>query len=227
MLRRRPKCLADSTEEVDDAREHSSSAEASDAEGVGEETDSQANSDGVDSGDPDENVEAPAPAEEQDDSPPEGAAHSSGPAAQEPTKIPEYRYSRRQVRLCQTPEVCCLLPLEATMAHLVKTYAGLNYETDFITNKALRDISELNNTEEYTACADQFVSRATAGLYSVSVAWVEIDDDSRKSVVQVRVLKTGRGNQPFAYSWIGLTQETYRRMLDGLCPTTPPRTLPP
>eukprot|EP00965_Chrysotila_dentata_P024754 820763-Pleurochrysis_carterae.AAC.1 len=26
---------------------------------------------------------------------------------------------------------------------------------------------------------------------------------------------------------MGLTQETYRRMLDSLCPTTPPRTLPP
>eukprot|EP00965_Chrysotila_dentata_P153029 5057472-Pleurochrysis_carterae.AAC.1 len=103
----------------------------------------------------------------------------------------------------------------------------MNYETDFITDKALRDIAGLDNPEEYTACADQLVSRVTAGLHSVSVTWIEIDDDGRKSVMQVRELKTGRGDQPFAYSWIGLTQETCRRMFDGLCPTAPPRTLPP
>eukprot|EP00965_Chrysotila_dentata_P059988 1989696-Pleurochrysis_carterae.AAC.1 len=83
----------------------------------------------------------------------------------------------------------------------------------------------MDNTEEYTARADQLISLVT-GLYSESVAWVEIDDDGRKSVVQVRVLKCGHGKQPFAYPWLGLTRATYRRMTDALCPTTPPRTLP-
>eukprot|EP00965_Chrysotila_dentata_P046145 1534193-Pleurochrysis_carterae.AAC.2 len=77
---------------------------------------------------------------------------------------------------------------EATTAHPVTTYVGLRYEADFITDKALRKISGLHNTEEYTARADQLTSRAT-GLFSESVAWVEIDDDGRKSVVQVGVLK--------------------------------------
>eukprot|EP00965_Chrysotila_dentata_P114910 3797916-Pleurochrysis_carterae.AAC.1 len=70
------------------------------------------------------------------------------------------------------------------MAHPVKTYAGMNYETNFITDKALRDIAGLDNPEEYTACVYQLFSRVTAGLHTVSVAWVEIDDDGRKSVVQ-------------------------------------------
>eukprot|EP00965_Chrysotila_dentata_P069239 2288193-Pleurochrysis_carterae.AAC.1 len=58
-------------------------------------------------------------------------------------------------------------------------------------------------------------------------AWVEIDDNGRKSVVQVRVLRCVDGKQPFAYPWLELTWETYRRMTDGLCPTTPPMILPP
>eukprot|EP00965_Chrysotila_dentata_P174971 5776458-Pleurochrysis_carterae.AAC.1 len=57
------------------------------------------------------------------------------------------------------------------------------HEADFITDKALREISGMYNPEEYTARADQLTSRAT-GLYSESVAWVEIDDDDRKQVVQ-------------------------------------------
>eukprot|EP00965_Chrysotila_dentata_P070890 2343130-Pleurochrysis_carterae.AAC.1 len=69
----------------------------------------------------------------------------------------------------------------------------------------------MDNPEEYTARADQLSSRTT-GLYSESVAWVEIDDDGRKSVVQVRVLKTGHGTQPFASPWLGLTQATYRSL---------------
>eukprot|EP00965_Chrysotila_dentata_P156369 5165752-Pleurochrysis_carterae.AAC.1 len=67
------------------------------------------------------------------------------------------------------------------MAHPVKIYTGLNYEADFITDKALREISRMDNPEEYTASADQLYSRAI-GLYSDSVVWVEIDDDDRKSV---------------------------------------------
>eukprot|EP00965_Chrysotila_dentata_P077257 2550821-Pleurochrysis_carterae.AAC.1 len=69
-------------------------------------------------------------------------------------------------------------------------------------------ICGLDNTEEYTASADQITSRVT-GLLSESVAWVEIDDNGRKSVVQVRVLKCGDGRQPFAYAWLGLTWATY------------------
>eukprot|EP00965_Chrysotila_dentata_P093776 3099628-Pleurochrysis_carterae.AAC.1 len=87
-------------------------------------------------------------------------------------------------------------------------------------------ITGLDNAEEYTASADQITSRAT-GLLSESVAWVEIDDDGRKSVMQVRVLKCRDGRQPFAFSWLGLTWETYQRMTGGLCPTTPPMILPP
>eukprot|EP00965_Chrysotila_dentata_P098322 3250767-Pleurochrysis_carterae.AAC.1 len=94
------------------------------------------------------------------------------------------------------------------MAHPLKTYVGLNYETDFITDLALQMISELDNTEEYTARADQLISRVT-GLFSESVAWVEIDDNGRKSVVQVRVLKCGHGRQSFWYPWLGLTRATY------------------
>eukprot|EP00965_Chrysotila_dentata_P163520 5399228-Pleurochrysis_carterae.AAC.1 len=67
------------------------------------------------------------------------------------------------------------------MARPVKIYAGLNYEADFITDKALREISKMDNPEEYTASADQLYSRVI-GLYSNSVVWVEIDDDGRKSV---------------------------------------------
>eukprot|EP00965_Chrysotila_dentata_P145693 4812762-Pleurochrysis_carterae.AAC.1 len=106
----------------------------------------------------------------------------------------DYQYSKRQVRFYQTPEVCCLLPPEATMVRPLKTYVGLNYETDFITDLGLQMISGLDITEEYTARADQLLSRAT-GLYSEAVAWVEIDDNGRKSVVQVRVLKNGHGRQ--------------------------------
>eukprot|EP00965_Chrysotila_dentata_P142504 4710771-Pleurochrysis_carterae.AAC.1 len=65
----------------------------------------------------------------------------------------------------------------------MRIYTGLHYEADFITDKALREISGMDNPEEYTAKADQLFSRAT-GLYSESVVWVEIDDDGRKSVVQ-------------------------------------------
>eukprot|EP00965_Chrysotila_dentata_P046933 1557995-Pleurochrysis_carterae.AAC.1 len=76
------------------------------------------------------------------------------------------------------------------MARLVKGYAGPHYKTDFITDRALQEISGFDRTEEYTACADMFTSYATAELHSKHVAWIEIDHDGRKSVVQVRVLKT-------------------------------------
>eukprot|EP00965_Chrysotila_dentata_P112585 3720895-Pleurochrysis_carterae.AAC.1 len=89
---------------ADDAMEHSSSAEASDAGGGGEKNDSRANSDSLDCGNPGENAEAPTPVDGQDDSLPEDAAQPSGPAVQESTEEPDYKYSRRQVRLCQTPE---------------------------------------------------------------------------------------------------------------------------
>eukprot|EP00965_Chrysotila_dentata_P157179 5192888-Pleurochrysis_carterae.AAC.1 len=69
----------------------------------------------------------------------------------------------------------------------------------------------MDNPEQYTANADQLYSRVT-GLYSYSVVWVEIDNDDRKSVVQARVLETGRGTIAFAFSWLGLTQATYRRL---------------
>eukprot|EP00965_Chrysotila_dentata_P122342 4044095-Pleurochrysis_carterae.AAC.1 len=84
--------------------EHSSSAEASDAEGGGEKNDSQANSDSVLSGSPGECAETPAPADESDNSQPGGLAQLSGPAVQEPTEEPEYRFFKRQVRICQAPE---------------------------------------------------------------------------------------------------------------------------
>eukprot|EP00965_Chrysotila_dentata_P144713 4780396-Pleurochrysis_carterae.AAC.1 len=76
--------------------EHSPSAEASDAEGGGEENDSQANPDSVDSGSRGEKAEAPAAADGQDDSLPEDAARSSEPAVQEPTEEPDYQCSKRQ-----------------------------------------------------------------------------------------------------------------------------------
>eukprot|EP00965_Chrysotila_dentata_P037714 1254378-Pleurochrysis_carterae.AAC.1 len=69
------------------------------------------------------------------------------------------------------------------MAQLLKIYTGPHYDTDVITAMALRRITGLDNAEEYTASADQITSRAT-GLISESVAWVEIDDNGRKSVVQ-------------------------------------------
>eukprot|EP00965_Chrysotila_dentata_P078172 2577171-Pleurochrysis_carterae.AAC.1 len=168
--------------EADDAQEHHSrSAEASEAESGGEENDSQANSDSVPSGSPGGRAEAPAPADEPDGSQLEGVTQPSGPVVQEPAEEPVHRRFRRDVRLCQTPEVCCLLPSEATTAHLVKIHTGLNYEVDFITDKALREISKLDDLERCTADADELYSRVT-GLYSYSVAWVEIDDDGRKSV---------------------------------------------
>eukprot|EP00965_Chrysotila_dentata_P099266 3282377-Pleurochrysis_carterae.AAC.1 len=66
----------------------------------------------------------------------------------------------------------------------MKGYTGPHYKTDFITDRALQEISELDRTEKYTACADQFTLRATAGLHSEHVAWIEIDHEGRKSVVQ-------------------------------------------
>eukprot|EP00965_Chrysotila_dentata_P156162 5159254-Pleurochrysis_carterae.AAC.1 len=62
---------------------------------------------------------------------------------------------------------------------------------------------------------------------SDSVAWVEINDNGRNSVVQVRVLKCRDGKRPFAYPCLGLTWATYRRMTGGLCPTTLSIILPP
>eukprot|EP00965_Chrysotila_dentata_P173853 5739387-Pleurochrysis_carterae.AAC.1 len=112
------------------------------------------------------------------------------------------------------------------MAQPLKTYVGLDYETDFSTDLGLRMISGLDSTEEYTARADQLISRVT-GLYSESVAWIEIDDTGRKSVVQVRVLTCQRGRQGFWYPWLGITRATNQRMNSGLCPTTPPMILPP
>eukprot|EP00965_Chrysotila_dentata_P020930 693329-Pleurochrysis_carterae.AAC.1 len=69
------------------------------------------------------------------------------------------------------------------MAHPLKIHIGLQHNIDVITATALRMITGLDNAEEYTASADQITSRAT-GLLSKSVAWVEIDDNGRKSVVQ-------------------------------------------
>eukprot|EP00965_Chrysotila_dentata_P107964 3565709-Pleurochrysis_carterae.AAC.1 len=112
------------------------------------------------------------------------------------------------------------------MAHQLKIHIGSQHDIDVITATALRMITRLDDAEEYTASADLITSRAT-GLLSESVAWVEIDDNGRKSVVQVRVLKCRDDKQPFAYSWLGLTWATYRRMTDGLCPTTLPMILPP
>eukprot|EP00965_Chrysotila_dentata_P071230 2353606-Pleurochrysis_carterae.AAC.1 len=97
-----------------DATKHSSPSEADEAEGGGEEDDSQVNPDRANSGDPGEHAEAPARVDGPDDPPPEGVAQPSGPAVQEPTEEPAYEYFKRQVRLCQTPEVCYLLPPEAT-----------------------------------------------------------------------------------------------------------------
>eukprot|EP00965_Chrysotila_dentata_P113262 3742420-Pleurochrysis_carterae.AAC.1 len=68
----------------------------------------------------------------------------------------------------------------------MKGHAGPHYETDYITNRALQEIFGLDRTEEYTACAGQFTSSATAGLSFKYVAWIEIDHDGRRSVVQVR-----------------------------------------
>eukprot|EP00965_Chrysotila_dentata_P131198 4337177-Pleurochrysis_carterae.AAC.1 len=64
----------------------------------------------------------------------------------------------------------------------MKVYVGMHYEADFITDKALHEISGLDDIEKYMACADRLTSRATAGLHSDFVAWVEIDNDGRKSV---------------------------------------------
>eukprot|EP00965_Chrysotila_dentata_P246378 6207124-Pleurochrysis_carterae.AAC.1 len=97
------------------------------------------------------------------------------------------------------------------MAHQLKIRVGPQHDLDAITATALRMITGLNNAEEYTASADQITSRAT-GLLSGSIAWVEIDNNGRKSVLQVRVLKCRDGRQPFAYSWLGLTWATYQRM---------------
>eukprot|EP00965_Chrysotila_dentata_P148297 4895946-Pleurochrysis_carterae.AAC.1 len=80
------------------------------------------------------------------------------------------------------------------MARSLKTYVGLNYEADFIFDLGLQMVSGWDNTEEYTARADQLLSRAT-GLYSEAVAWVEINDNGHKTVVQVRMLKCGYGRQ--------------------------------
>eukprot|EP00965_Chrysotila_dentata_P094896 3138682-Pleurochrysis_carterae.AAC.1 len=64
----------------------------------------------------------------------------------------------------------------------MKIYAGVHYEADFITDKALQEISGLDDAEKYMACADRLTSRATARLHSDFVAWIEIDNDDRKSV---------------------------------------------
>eukprot|EP00965_Chrysotila_dentata_P149706 4943436-Pleurochrysis_carterae.AAC.1 len=127
--------------------EHSSPAEASVAEGEGKENDSQPNPDSVDSGSPGEHAEAPAPADGPDDPSPEGVAQPSGPAVQEPREEPAFENLTRQVRLCQTPEVCYLLPPEATTAQPLKIHVGPQYDTDVITATALRRITGLDNAE--------------------------------------------------------------------------------
>eukprot|EP00965_Chrysotila_dentata_P014480 479705-Pleurochrysis_carterae.AAC.1 len=107
----------------------------------------QANSDSVDSKSPGEHAEAPAPADGPDDPPPEGVAQPSGPAVQGPAEELAFENFKRQVRLCQTPEVCYLLPPEATTAQPLKIHVGPQYDTDVITATALRRITGLDNAE--------------------------------------------------------------------------------
>eukprot|EP00965_Chrysotila_dentata_P001413 46069-Pleurochrysis_carterae.AAC.1 len=210
----------------DDAAEHPPLAEASDAEGGGGEDDLHANPDNVHSGSPADHAEVSAPADGPGDIPLEDAAQHSGRLAQEHTKELGFKRLTCRVRMCQTPEVCWLLPPEATSAHVLPIRIGPEHDYDVITASALQLMTRSANAEEHAASADQITSRAT-GLMSDCVAWVEIDDNGRKSVVQVRVLRCVDG-KPFATPWLGLTWATYRRMTDGLCPTTtPPMILPP
>eukprot|EP00965_Chrysotila_dentata_P075829 2504918-Pleurochrysis_carterae.AAC.1 len=71
--------------------------------------------------------------------------------------------------MCQTPEVCYLLPPEATAAHKLTIRIGPEHDIDIITATALRLITGSDNAEEHTASADQITSRAT-GLMSDCVA---------------------------------------------------------
>eukprot|EP00965_Chrysotila_dentata_P247323 6207684-Pleurochrysis_carterae.AAC.1 len=212
--------------DVCDAAQPSFLAEVNDAEGGGKEDDSQANPDSAHSGSPGEHTETPTLADGPDETPPEGDALSSGLSAQEHAEEPAYERLTCQVRMYQTPETCYLLPPEATEAHRLPIRIGPEHDIDISTASTLRLITGSANAEEHAASADQITSRATR-LMSDCVAWVEIDDNGRKSVVQVRVLRCADGRQPFAYPWLGLTWATYRRMTNGLCLTTPPTNLPP
>eukprot|EP00965_Chrysotila_dentata_P132473 4380768-Pleurochrysis_carterae.AAC.3 len=66
------------------------------------------------------------------------------------------------------------------------------------------------DAEEHAARADQITSRVTR-LMSDHVAWIEIDDNGRNSVVQVRVMRCADG-RPFSDSGTGLTWVNFQRM---------------
>eukprot|EP00965_Chrysotila_dentata_P012249 402375-Pleurochrysis_carterae.AAC.1 len=169
--------------DADDAGEQSHSVEAGDAEGGDEEDDPHANPDSAHSGSPVDHAEAPTPADKSDDTPPEDDALYSGPSAQTPSNDPSYKMLLHWVRLCQTSEVCYILPPESTLAYKLPIRTGPEEDYDTITASALRMMTGSEDAEEHAARADPITSRFTR-LMSDHVAWVEIEDNGRKSVVQ-------------------------------------------
>eukprot|EP00965_Chrysotila_dentata_P089588 2958086-Pleurochrysis_carterae.AAC.1 len=122
------------------------------------------------------------------------------------------------VRMCQTPVVCQTLPPEATSALELPIRTGSEEDYDTITANAPRLLIPVEQAKDHAALADKITLRFTR-LVSNQVAWVEMDDNGRKSVVQMRVMRCVEG-QPFSRPGLGLTLATYRRMKGGLCPVT-------
>eukprot|EP00965_Chrysotila_dentata_P183737 6066756-Pleurochrysis_carterae.AAC.4 len=189
---------------------HSHSSEVGNAEGGCEEDDSSANSDNAESGSPVESAEGPTPADKPDDTPQADESLGQESSEQTPTDEPGYEVHFHQVQVCQTLEVCPTLPPEATSARELPIRSCSADDFDNSTATALRMLIRVEQAEDYAARAYEITSRFTR-LVSNQVAWVEIDDNGRKSVVQVRVMRCTEG-LPFSRPGLGLTPATYRRI---------------
>eukprot|EP00965_Chrysotila_dentata_P244388 6205956-Pleurochrysis_carterae.AAC.2 len=131
--------------------------------------------------------------------------------AQAPPDEQGYELHFHLVRMCQTPEVCTVLPPEAiTLAYELPVPSCAAENHDNITATALRQLIPVDQAEDYAALAAEVTSRFTK-LVSNQVAWVEIEDNGRKSVVQ-----------RFSRPGLRLTPATYRRVKDGLLPDATP-----
>eukprot|EP00965_Chrysotila_dentata_P226987 6195732-Pleurochrysis_carterae.AAC.1 len=211
---------------ADDAESPLRSAEASNAEGGSKAGDDLSHADDAKAESSADPAETPASADDA-----EGITQADGDLGPEslaltpPPDEQDLEIQRHQVRMCRTPEVCLTLPPEATSARElpIRTCPAEDYDT--ITATTLRLLMvPVDQAEDYAALAEEVTSRYTSLVFN-QVAWVEINDNGRKSVVRVRVMRCTEG-QPFSRPGLGLTTATYRRVKNGLCSAIPPMILP-
>eukprot|EP00965_Chrysotila_dentata_P093231 3079699-Pleurochrysis_carterae.AAC.1 len=111
---------------------------------------------------PADNVGMPPPADKSDDLPPADGSLGPESSAQTPTDEPGFEVHFHLVRMCQTPEVCRILPPEATSALELPSRTCIEEECDTITATALlRLLLHVDQAEDYAARADQITSRFT------------------------------------------------------------------